>query len=83
MLYTRYNYLMMLISIALIILGFILMSGGGSTDPNIFNPEIFSPLRIRIAPAIALLGFVLMIYALIASPRKPKESNNANSNELS
>lgn len=82
MLYSRYNYLMMLISIALIILGFILMSGGGSTDPNTFNPEIFSPLRIRIAPAIALLGFVLMIYALIASPCKPKETKKTNPNDL-
>lgn len=82
MLYSRYNYLMMLISIALIILGFILMSGGGSTDPNTFNPEIFSPLRIRIAPAIALLGFILMIYALMANPCKPKETPETNPNDL-
>jgi len=49
-----------------------LMSGGGSDDPNVFNPEIFSFRRIRLAPTIVLLGFGLAIYAILMPPKKSK-----------
>lgn len=64
------NYMWMLIGIACIFLGFILMSGGGSKDPNVFNPDIFSPRRITLAPIVVLIGFVIEIYAIL---KKTKE----------
>ena len=51
------NYKWMFIGLGLIALGFILMAGGGSDDPNVFNPEIFSTQRIRVAPTLILIGF--------------------------
>lgn len=70
MLYTKTNYLLMGLSVVLIILGFILMSGGGSSDANVFNEEIFSPTRIRSAPIVCVLGFGLMIYAILYRTKK-------------
>ncbi|NMH87007.1 DUF3098 domain-containing protein [Flavivirga algicola] len=64
------NYKFMFIGLACIALGFILMSGGGSDDPNIFNPEIFHWRRIRLAPAIILIGFGIEIYAILLNPDK-------------
>jgi len=66
----RENYMWMLIGIGCIFLGFILMSGGGSKDPNVFNPDIFSFRRITLAPIIVLIGFVVEIYAIL---KKTKE----------
>ncbi len=65
MLYNKTNYLLIALSVLLIILGFALMSGGGSTDPQVFNEEIFSPQRIRVAPLVCVLGFVLMIVGIL------------------
>ena len=62
------NYRFMIIGIIFIALGFILMSGGGSDDPNIFNEEIYSFRRIRIAPLIVIIGFAIEIYAIITKP---------------
>ena len=70
MLYSKTNYLLMGISLLLIVGGFILMSGGGTTDPNVFNEEIFSLSRIRVAPIICVLGFGLMIYAILHRSKK-------------
>ena len=58
----------MIIGIIFIALGFILMSGGGSDDPNIFNQEIYSFRRIRIAPLIVIIGFAIEIYAILTKP---------------
>lgn len=70
MTYSKYNYLLVALSVAIIIVGFALMSGGGSTDPETFNPEIFSIRRIVVAPIVCLSGFLLMIYAILASPKR-------------
>ncbi|ALJ05850.1 hypothetical protein APS56_12240 [Pseudalgibacter alginicilyticus] len=64
------NYKFMFIGLACIALGFILMSGGGSDDPNVFNPEIFNFRRIRLAPMLVLLGFGIEIYAILLNPNK-------------
>lgn len=61
----KINYLLMLAGTALIILGFVLMSGGKSDDPNVFNPEVFSFRRITLAPIVVLSGFALNIYAIV------------------
>lgn len=55
----------MLSGIVLIIIGYILMAGGGSTDPEVFNPEIFSARRIVVAPIIILAGLLIEIYAIM------------------
>jgi len=58
------NYKILLIGIAVIALGFILMSGGGSKDPNIFNEDVFNFRRIRLAPPTVLIGFGITIYSI-------------------
>ncbi len=63
------NYKLMAIGFAVIIIGFILMSGGGSDDPNIFNPEIFSFRRVTLAPVLLLFGFLFEIYAIMKKPK--------------
>ncbi|AWH73666.1 DUF3098 domain-containing protein [Dokdonia sp. Dokd-P16] len=66
------NFIWMLIGLGVIALGFILMSGGGSDDPNVFNPEIYSWRRIRLAPAVILIGFGIEVYAILLNPNKGK-----------
>ena len=60
----------MLIGFAVIVLGFILMSGGGSDDPNVFNEDMFSFRRITLAPLLVLGGFAFEIYAIMKKPKK-------------
>lgn len=61
----RINYILMLSGLGFIILGFILMSGGRSSDPAVFNPEIFNFQRITLAPILVILGFAIEIYAIV------------------
>lgn len=77
MLYSKKNYLLMGASLLLILIGFILMSGGQSEDPTAFSPEIFSSRRIVIAPIICLSGFILMIYAILVKPTTTKKEEDA------
>ena len=64
-LFESVNYKILLIGLAVIALGFILMSGGGSTDPNVFKEaELFSFRRIRLAPTLVLIGFGVTIYSI-------------------
>ncbi|MBC7847095.1 MAG: DUF3098 domain-containing protein [Flavobacterium sp.] len=69
-LFEKVNYKILLIGIAVIVLGFILMSGGGSEDPNVFNEDIFNFRRIRLAPTTVLIGFGITIYAILKNPKK-------------
>ncbi|MEH6680659.1 MAG: DUF3098 domain-containing protein [Sediminicola sp.] len=66
------NYLFLFIGLACMALGFILMSGGGSDDPTVFNPEIYNFRRIRLAPTLVLLGLGIQIYAILLNPHKNK-----------
>ena len=68
--FKKKNYKFMFIGLLCIALGFILMSGGGSDDPNVFNPEIFNFRRIRLAPTLVLIGFGIQIYAILLNPDK-------------
>ncbi|UNY99499.1 DUF3098 domain-containing protein [Zhouia spongiae] len=72
--FQKKNYTVMFIGLAVIALGFILMSGGGSDDPNVFNPEIFSFRRIRLAPTLILIGFAIEAYAILLNPDKEKKN---------
>ena len=69
-LFKKSNYKWLLISIITIGLGFLIMSGGGSKDPNIFNEEIFNFRRIRLAPSIILIGFGIAIYSILNTSQK-------------
>lgn len=60
----------MLVGIAVIALGFILMAGGGSDDPAVFNEEIYNFRRIRLAPTLVLIGLAIEIYAIMAKSKK-------------
>ncbi len=66
------NYLFMFIGLAFITIGFILMSGGGSDDPNVFNDDIYNFRRIRLAPTLILIGLGIEVYAILLNPHKRK-----------
>ena len=67
--FDRVNYILLAVGMAVVILGFILMSGSGSTTES-FNPEIFSAMHIKVAPVITFLGFVSIVYAIMHKPKK-------------
>lgn len=70
----KLNYILLSVGFAIIVLGFILMAGGGSDDPNVFNEEIYSFRRITLAPIVVLIGFLFEIYAIMK--RTDTETNN-------
>jgi len=69
-LFQKSNYKFLVIGIFFIIVGFLLMLGGGSDDPNIFSEEVYSFQRIRIAPVLILIGFGIQVYAILKTPKK-------------
>lgn len=71
--FSKKNYRLMLIGLGVIVLGFILMIGGGSKDPDVFNPDIFNFRRIRLAPALVLIGFGIEIAAILHSFKNTKK----------
>lgn len=75
-LFGKENYLLMLIGVAVLIIGFVLMAGGGSENPAEFNAsEVYSARRITIAPIVILIGLGIEIYAIF---RQPKNTGPAN-----
>lgn len=69
-LFTKENYKWMLIGLAVLALGFFLMSGGKSSDPNVFNDDvIYSPVRITIAPILIVGGLIIEIFAIMKKPK--------------
>ena len=69
-LFGKKNYRIAMIGLLFIALGFILMAGGGSDDPNVFNEDIYNFRRIRLAPTLVLLGLAIEIYAIMVNPNK-------------
>ena len=65
--FDRVNYILLAIGMTVVVLGFILMSGSGSTE-DVFNPEIFSDMRIRVAPIVCFLGFAFIVYGIMHKP---------------
>ncbi|MBA3899957.1 MAG: DUF3098 domain-containing protein [Bacteroidetes bacterium] len=65
------NYILMAIGVVIIAIGFILMVGGGSDDPNVFSEEIFNFRRLTLAPTIVLIGLFFELFAIM---KKPKDS---------
>ena len=66
----RDNYLWVIIGLAFLLIGFILMIGGGSDNPDVFNEAIFSFRRLTLAPILVLIGFGIQIYAIMKRPKK-------------
>lgn len=72
--FSKKNYSIFLAGIVLIGLGYLLMIGGGSEDLNVFNPAIFDAQRITVAPVIATIGFVVIIFGIMYRPKQNQES---------
>lgn len=70
--FDKTNFILIAIGMAVVILGFILMSGGGS-DEHVFSADIFSTRRVKVAPVVCFIGFISIIYAII---RKPKDNGS-------
>ena len=69
-LFGKRNYIIMIVGIIFIALGFIFMAGGGSDNPEVFNEEIYNWQRIRLAPTLVIIGLAIEIYAILANPKK-------------
>jgi hypothetical protein len=68
-LFDKQNYMIMAAGIAVIVVGFLLMTGPGNTDPNVFNAdEIYSFRRISLAPVVVMIGFLIEVYAILKRP---------------
>lgn len=65
------NYILLLVGVIAIIIGFILMCGPGSTETH-FEPDIFSVRRIKVAPTICFFGFLFVVYAILHKSKKDK-----------
>lgn len=66
----KINYILIAAGFIIIIIGYLLLSGGKSEDPTVFNPDIFSFRRITLAPIVILLGFITEIFAIVWNPKK-------------
>ena len=75
MAFGRTNFILLAVGFAIVVLGFILMSGSPSTE-EAFNPDIFSTRRIKVAPVVCFVGFVSMIYAVIHKPKNLGTESN-------
>lgn len=63
----RINYILLIVGVAVVVIGFVLMSGGASSE-QYFNPEVFSPMRVKVAPVITFLGYVSIIASILVHP---------------
>lgn len=79
--FTKVNYIMMAVCVALIVIGFMLMSGGGDSNATTFDPEIFSTRRIVVGPTITFLGFLCMAFAIIWTPKKKSDKAKKDNTE--
>lgn len=71
--FTRENYVVMIVGLAVIALGYLLMVGGASPDPNEFYPDqVYSWRRITLAPIVIVIGFLVEVYAIMKRPKQPK-----------
>ncbi len=70
--FQKINYILMAISVIVVIVGFILMSGGESTT-KAFDPTIFDTRRIKVAPVVTFIGFIMMVFAIVYNPKNKKD----------
>ena len=69
-LFTRENYILLIAGLLIVLIGFVLMAGGGSEDPNVFSEEIFSARRITVAPTLCLVGYGIVMWSIFKRPAK-------------
>jgi hypothetical protein len=74
--FTKMNYYILIAGVVTIFLGYLLMMGGGSDDPNVFNPAIFDAQRITVAPIVCLLGFGAILVAIMWRPKNQSDATN-------
>lgn len=77
--FNRVNFILLAIGMAVVIIGFLLMSGSGTTESE-FNPAIFDTRHVKVAPLVCLAGYIFIIVAII---RKPKDKNAESENTKS
>ncbi|MBR2192117.1 MAG: DUF3098 domain-containing protein [Bacteroidaceae bacterium] len=65
----KLNYILLVVGFLIVVLGFILMSGGSTTE-EAFNPDIFSTRRIVVAPLVCLFGFIFVVVAILVKPNR-------------
>jgi hypothetical protein len=68
----RINYILMFVGLGFLLLGYILMVGGGSDDPNVFSPSLFDFQRLTLAPILLVIGFIIEIFAIMKRPKAAK-----------
>lgn len=78
--FTKKNYILLAIGMVIIILGFVLMSGSGSTE-EYFNPDIFSARRIKVAPAVCFAGFIFIIFGIMYRTKQNSQQNKTCNNK--
>ena len=78
--FDKKNYVLLAIGMLVVIVGLILMSGSGSSE-GVFNPDIFSVRRIRVAPVVCLFGFVFIIFAIMHNPADKQDEVKEDTNE--
>jgi uncharacterized membrane protein len=71
--FEKSNYILMLIGLALIIIGYVLLTGGGSNDPNVFSYDLFNFRRLVLSPILIVVGFIVEIYAILKKTKKNEE----------
>ena len=74
--FQKENYRLLLIGIVINVVGFILMIGGGTDNPNNFNAdELFSPIRITVSPMLIIAGYIVILYAIMKKPTKSDDES--------
>lgn len=73
--FDKTNFILLAVGMCVVILGFILMTGPGSTETT-FEPDIFSVRRIKVAPVVCFFGFIFMIYAILRKPKLKGEEKD-------
>lgn len=75
MAFSKKNYILLAIGMAIVIIGLVLMSGEGSAE-GVFNPDIFSVRRIKVAPVVSLFGFIFTMFAIMYKPKAGKQDKD-------
>lgn len=75
--FERINYILLAVGIVLLILGYILLSGGGSDDPNVFNPAMFNNRRLVVAPLLIVAGLIVEIVAIMYKGKGKSDKEEA------
>ena len=79
--FDKMNFILLAVGMAIVIIGFILMSGSGSTE-EAFNPEIFSVRRIKVAPAVCFFGFCFIVYGIMFTTKKKELQNKEDETQV-